>query len=248
MNKVSETLIAYSEKRANTNDVMRALISHRGWFVPAGLFALSGEPTRRVQSMLVLSNQNLVPAGELWIFTDEAAARLATDHGASLGSYAGGMAGTELFRVIDPTSFQTVYVNPCSSRERTWLFQEGSASTIGKLWADAIALEDHFQEWQQNGEPDHAVLANHSGFLVFDHLSGPIVTLPNQGGLKHPAAAFTAPDCAQKFLDELSEAERTSIKQVEVTGQRLLELPPLCGIDGFLFNFFGPGPGYTLRF
>jgi hypothetical protein len=50
---------------------MRALLTYRGWFVPAGLFTLSGKPQRRVQSMLMLSHENLVPPGELWIFTSE---------------------------------------------------------------------------------------------------------------------------------------------------------------------------------
>jgi hypothetical protein len=241
-----ETLIAYSEGRANSNDVLRALMTHRGWFVPLGFFVLSGEEKRKADSLLILSAENLVPAGELWIFTDEESARLATDKGASLGSYAGGMAGTELFQIIDP-SFHTVHVNPCSPAARTWIFQESSASTVGKLWAEAIALEEKFKEWQQTGRPEKEALMKQRGFLLFDHLSGPVVTLPNLGGMSNPAAAFTAPDCAQKFLSDLSEEERASIKQVIIDGERLLELSNL-GIDGFLFNFFGPGPTYSLPF
>lgn len=247
MDNPEQVLVAYSEKRANTNDVMRALVSHRGWFVPAGLFALSGEAERRVDSMLVLSHENLTPARELWIFTSAAAAQHATAQGASVGTYAGGMAGTELFRIINPASFQDVYVNRFSPQERTWIFAEGSASTMGGLWAAAIALEERFPEWQQTGQPDLAALERHRGFLLFDHLSGPVVTLPNLGGLKNPAAVFTAPDCAQNFLAELTEGERAAIKQVEIDGPRLFQLPAVCGVDGLLFNFFGPGPAYALR-
>ena len=97
-----EMLIAYSEKRANSNQVLRALMSHRGWFVPLGLFAISGEQNRKADSLLILSPENLVPAGQLWVFTDAEAAHLATAKGASLGAYAGGMRGTELFQIIDP--------------------------------------------------------------------------------------------------------------------------------------------------
>lgn len=241
-----ETLIAYSQKRANANDVLRAMMSYRGWFVPLGFFALSGEPKRKVDSMLMLSAESLVPPGELWIFTDEASARMAADKGFSVGSYAGGMAGTELFRLIEP-GYQIVYINPGSPPERTWMFQEGSASTAGRLWAEAIALEEKFREWKQTGKPDHAAIMNYRGFILFDHVSGPIVTLPNQGGMSNPAAAFTTPDCVQQFLSELSDAERESVKQVEVDGKRLMELASL-GIDGFLFNLFGPGASYALRF
>jgi hypothetical protein len=247
MSAPEQTLIAYSQKRAGNNEVMRALVSHRGWFVPVGLFALTGESERRVQKMLALSSENLTPAGELWIFTSDEAALHATAKGASLGSYAGGMGGTELFRLIDQSSVQTVHVNPFSSVEQTWSFWEGSASTLGRLWAEVIALEEKFSEWEQKGTPDLAAIESCRAFLVFDHLSGPIVTLPNQGGLQYPAAAFTAPDCAQSFLDALTEEERSSIKQVEVDGKRLLTLPAICGVDGFFFNAFGPGPSYTLR-
>ncbi len=243
---ITETLIAYSEKRANANDVLRALMSHRGWFVPIGFFALSGEPKRRVDSMLSLSAENLVPPGELWIFTDEASARMAADKGASLGAYAGGMAGTELFSLVEP-SFQTVYINPGSPPERSWMFQEGSASSAGRLWAEAIALEEKFVEWQQTGKPDQTAIMNYRAFMLFDHVSGPIITLPNQGGMSNPAAAFTTPDCVQNFLSALSDEERASVKQVEVDGNRLLQLSSL-GIDGFLFNYFGPGASYSFRF
>jgi hypothetical protein len=241
-----QVLIAYSEKRASATDVLRALMSHRGWFVPIGLFALTGESNRRVDSMLYLSAENLVPPGELWIFTDEASARMAADKGFSVGAYAGGMAGTELFQLIEP-GYQTVYVNPGSPPERTWMFGEGSASTTGRLWAEAIALEEKFVEWQETGTPDQAAIMNYRAFLLFDHVSGPIVTLPNLGGMTNPAAAFTTPDCVQNFFNELSDEERASIKQVEVDGNRLLQLSSL-GIDGFLFNFFGPGASYALRF
>jgi len=246
MNTMIETLVGYSQKRANGNDVLRAMMSHRGWFVPIGFFALSGEPKRKVESMLMLSAENLVPPGELWIFTDEASARLAADKGFSVGTYAGGMAGTELFQITEP-GLQTVYINLGSPPERTWMFQEGSASTVGRLWAEAIALEEKFVEWQQTGKPDKTAIMNYRAFILFDHVSGPIITLPNMGGLANPAAAFTTPDCVQKFFYELSDEERASIKQVEVNGQRLLQLSSL-GIDGFLFNFFGPGASYALRF
>jgi hypothetical protein len=246
MNTMMETLIAYSQKKANANDVLRAMMSYRGWFVPIGFFALGGESKRKVDSMLILSAENLVPPEQLWVFTDEESARLAADKGFSVGTYAGGMAGTELFRLIEPV-YQTVYINPGSPPERSWIFQEGSASTAGRLWAQAIALEEKFVQWQQTGQPDKTAIMNYPGYILFDHVTGPIVTLPNMGGMSNPAAAFTTPDCVQQFFNELSDEERASIKQVEVDGNRLLQLSSL-GVDGFLFNFFGPGASYALRF
>lgn len=238
-----ETLVAYSQGKANVNQVLRALVSHRGWFAPLGLFAIKAESTRRVKSMIT-GTENLVPAGELWIFTDADSVNLAIANGASLGAYAGVMDGTELFTIIDP-AFHTVYINPCSPPERTWLFREGSASNVARLWAEAIALEETFVEWEQTGNPDMETLMNYRALILYDHASGPVVTLPNQLGLTNPAAAFTAIDCAETFLNELGE-DPANFKQVVIDGRRLFANFPL-GVDGMVFNFFGPGPTYALR-
>lgn len=241
-----EMLVAYSQGKADVNKVLRALVSHPGWFVPLHLFAVkAAESTRKIQSMITGTNC-LIPAGELWIFTDAESVNLAISKGASLGAYGGGMAGTELFTIIDP-SIHTVYVNPFSPPERSWMFREGSASTAGQLWAEAIALEESFGQWQQTGTPDETALLNFRAYLLYDHVSGPIITLPNQAGMSNPAAAFTAPDCADEFISALSDEERTVVRQVTIDGKRLLEIPRL-GIDGFVFNFFGPGATYALPF
>ncbi|HJR08558.1 MAG TPA: hypothetical protein VJ842_14965 [Pyrinomonadaceae bacterium] len=242
-----QMLTAYSEGRANVNDVMRALVSHRGWLVPTLLFAQSGEQTRRVDNMTIFGAETRLPPGELWIFTDREAADVAQAAGASLGAYAGGIAGTELFRSINP-EIETVRVNPYSPRERTWIFSEGCASEVGKIWADAIALEESFEQWRQTGNPDKTAVGNYRAFLVFDHSSGPIVTLPNQGGMSSPAAAFTAPDCADKFLSEIGEEQAAQLRQAVIAGDVLMTKAAVLGIDGLLFNFFGPGTTYAFPF
>jgi hypothetical protein len=242
-----QMLTAYGEGRANVNDVMRALVSHRDWFVPLALLVQGGEQNRKVESVLMLSTEAQMPPGELWVFTDSEAAGIAQAKGASLGAYAGGIAGTELFRIIDP-NFQTVRVNPGSPRERTWTFQEGSASEVGKVWADAIALEECFDEWQQTGQPDEAAVMNYRAFMTFDFSSGPIVTLPNQGGMASPAAAFTAPDCAQMFLSKLGEEQSAGLQSVTIDGRTLMEKSPQLGIDGLMINIFGPGATFAFPF
>lgn len=240
-------LMAYGEGRASVNDVMRALVSHRGWLVPALLVAQSGDEARVVDNMTVFGAETLLPPGELWIFTDRETANLAQAAGASLGAYAGGISGTELFRIINP-NFQTVRVNPYSPRERTWIFSEGSASTVGKIWADAIALEESFVEWQGTGQADDTAVMNYRAFMTFDFSSGPIVTLPNQGGMNSPAAAFTAPDCADAFLSKLSEEQRAGLLSVTIDGRTLFEKSPQLGIDGLMINIFGPGATYAFQF
>lgn len=241
------TLLAYSQERADTNDVMRALTSHRGWLVPVGLIAESIEQSRVVDNLTLLSGETRLPPGELWIFTDLEAALLAQAAGALLGAYAGGIAGTELFSIIDP-NLKTLRINPGSPRERTWIFMDGSGSEVGKIWADAIALEESFEQWQQTGTPDKTAVMNYRAFLLFNHSSGPVITLPNRAGMSNPAAAFTAPDCADMFLSKLSEEQRAQMQRVATSGETLWETSPRLGIDGLIINVFGPGATYAFPF
>lgn len=242
-----QMLEAYSQDRVGMDDVMRALTSHRGWFTPLALFAQSGAPTRHVDGMLVLSTEARITPGELWIFTDREAALRAQAAGAELGSYAGGMAGTELFRSVPP-NIKTVRVNPGSPREHTWMFMEGGGIEAGKIWADAIALEDSFEQWRQTGVPDKTAFVNYRAFLTFDHSSGPVVTLPGNSGMSNPAAAFTTPDCADLFLAHLDEDQRAGLQRVTIGGSTLLEKASVLGIDGLIINLFGPGATCALPF
>ncbi len=244
----AQMLEAYSQQRASMHDVMRALTSHRGWLVPALLVARSiDEQSYVLDNMVLFGTETRLPPGELWIFTDRAAAELAQAAGALLGAYAGGINGTELFRRLDP-NVPTVRVNPYSPRARTWTFQENSASEVGRIWADAIALEESFAQWRQTGQPDRAAISNYRAFLLFDHSSGPVITLPNQGGMANPAAAFTAPDCAEMFLTKLNAEQRAAMQQVVIAGEKIQTAAPRLGIDGLLINAFGPGATYAFPF
>ncbi|MGB8506990.1 MAG: hypothetical protein WCD76_01165 [Pyrinomonadaceae bacterium] len=240
-------LVAYSAERASVNDVMRSLVSHQGWLVPLGFFAQSGEEHRVVESTYVLSSETSLPPDGLWIFTDREAAYVAQAKGASLGTYAGGIRGTELFRKVAPGT-KSVYVNPGSPTERTWMFQDGGGIEAGKIWADAIALEESFEGWRQTGKPDATAVRNYRAFLVFNHSSGPIITLPDQMGMSNPAAAFTAPDCADMFLTKLGEEQRAAMRQAVVGGDVLINEAAQLGIDGLLLNPFGPGATYAFPF
>lgn len=242
-----QKLVAYSEGRASMSEVVRSLISHHKWLVPAAFAAQGFEETRAVESMEILSTEAQLPPDELWIFTDSEAAHVAQAKGAMLGAYTGGIFGTEVFRKIKP-EIKMVRVNPGSPRERTWMFQDGGGIEVAKIWADAIALEESFERWRQTGEPDREAVMNYRGFMTFDNSSGQVVTLPNQGGMSSPAAAFTAPDCADTFLSELGEEQCAGFQRVTIDGRTLLEKSPQLGIDGLMINIFGPGATFAFAF
>ena len=62
-----QILTAYSEGRANANDVMRALRSHRSWLAPALLVAPGAGA---VDNLTLFVRRRYCRPVELWIFTD----------------------------------------------------------------------------------------------------------------------------------------------------------------------------------
>ncbi len=237
-------LTDYSQKRVGANEVMRALAGHKGWLAPALMFARAeGEDLFLDGGMVLFGAETRLPPGELWVFTDRAAAERAQAAGALLGPYAADIAGTELFGKLDP-NLQIVRVNPYSPNEQGWQFLPGSYE-LAKLWAEVVALEEGFRN--RDGL-DYAAIARFQAFILFNGQSGYVITLPNQGGLKNPAAVFTAPDCADAFLARLTDEQRRGLERVAADGMTLIKKLPLQQIDGMLINAFGPGPATVLFF
>src|SRR5215213_3001123 len=237
-------LTEYSQKRVGANEVMRALAGHKGWLAPALMFARAeGQDLFLDGGMVLFSTETRLPPGELWVFTDRAAAERAQAAGALLGPYAADVAGTELFGKIDP-GFQIVRVNPYSPNEQGWQFLPGSYE-LAKLWAQVISLEEAFEN---RDDSFYEAVARFQAFLLFNGQSGYAITLPNQGGMRNPAAVFTAPDCADAFLARLADEQRQGFERVAADGMTLLKKLPLQGVDGMLLNAFGPGPATVLFF
>jgi hypothetical protein len=237
-------LAEYSQKRAGTNEVMRALAGHKGWLAPALMVARAeGQDLFLDGGMVLFSAETRLPPGELWVFTDRAAAERAQAAGAMLGPYAADIAGTELFTKIDP-GFQIVRVNPYSPVEQGWQFQPGSYE-LAKLWAQVIALEEGFSN---RADSFYEAIARFQGFLFFCGQAGYVITLPNQGGMKNPAVVFTAPDCADAFMARLTDEQRGGLERRAADGMSLIKKLPLQEIDGLLINAFGPGARTVLFF
>jgi hypothetical protein len=238
-------LIEYSQKRAGASEVMRAFAGHKGWLAPALMFARQAQGQNYIldSPMVLFSTETQLPPGELWVFTDRAAAERAQAAGALLGPYAADIAGTDLFDKLDP-SLQIVRVNPYSPSEQGWQFLPGSYE-LAQLWGQVIRLEESFN----NADGlDYGAIARFQGFLIFNGPSGYVITLPNQGGLKNPAAVFTAPDCADAFLARLTDEQQQGFERMVVDGMTLLKKLPLQEIDGMFLNACGPGRATVLFF
>ena len=179
----------------------------------------------------------------MWVFTDLAAAQRAQAAGALLGPYAADIAGTDLFNKIDE-GLRIVRVNPYSPGEQGWQFHHGSYE-LAEVWAQVIALEESFEN---SDDSFYEAVARFPAFLLFNHPSGYAITLPNQGGMRNPAAVFTSPDCADAFLARLTDEQRQGLERAAADGMTLLKRLPEQEIDGMILNACGPGPAAVLCF
>jgi hypothetical protein len=237
-------LTDYSQKLAGADEVMRALAGHKGWLVPALMFARAqGRDLVLDKRMVLFSAETRLPPDELWVFTDLAAAQRAQAAGALLGPYASDVAGTELFGKIDE-GLRIVRVNPYSPAEQGWQFHHGSYE-LAEIWAQVIALEESYEN---SDEAFYEAVARFPAFLIFNGPSGYVITLPNQGGMRNPAAVFTSPDCADAFLARLTDEQRQGFERAVVDGMTLIKRLPEQEIDGMLLNACGPGPAAVLIF
>lgn len=236
----------FGRKVVGMSEVLRALVSHREWLVPLEMFAREGESKRRIEKMLVLGSERIAPADELWIFTDEEAALEAHAKHPLLGTYGGGMSGTELFGKIPP-NVKLVSINPGSPEKYSWYFQTGGGIEAARMWAKAIALEDRFAEWEQIGAFDEQAF-DEFPCITFNRVSGGVLLLPYESGTVSRAAVFTAPDCVEKFLSRFSESQRAQLTEATVEGAAMLKQLLELGADGIVFNIFGPGATFVHDF
>ncbi len=254
-----QTLMAYSQQRAGVNEVLRSLVSHRGWFAPLVMFITEGKQDINVDHLLMFSTEVYMKAGDLWLFTDRASALRAQAINAPIGSYSGVMSGTELFGKI-PADIKNIHINPCSPLEQRWSFMDGTSIELARLWSEVIVLEEKIGQWQYLGKPDLKALADYRGFITITNASNEIFLIKEiDPTMPIAAAIFTSPDSAQLFLSKLPPEQSATLKQITINGETLLNdlpamqirrqnnLPPLS-LDGAVINANGPGTFYMLRF
>src|SRR6185503_3353070 len=133
-----DTLRAYSRKEASSDEVLRAVLEHDTWQVPAELFARGRDPAVAPR-IVIYGEQASIPPGALWIFSDDEHARRAAEKG-RLGACAADLPGSEALQVLEGVT--RIDVNPGSPVEETF-FIEVDDGTRGylSLWVAAVLLE-----------------------------------------------------------------------------------------------------------
>jgi len=247
-----DTLVAYSRKEISSDKLMREVVGHSDWFVPALYLATAEGPNEFEEVVIFNGGEYCIAARELWAFTDWAAAERAVAQGARLGVCASRIAGTRLFGGLSDR-WDVVRINPGSPEE---LFLTAGGFDHAAVWADALTLERGIAaqtqpdeetegEWRARMDRLARLMAAYQDFLVLEHdTTGQLVTLPSRSGegFLNPLVMFTAPDCRDAFLDRLSPAQRGAFRDRNASGAGVVGLSPESGMDAVIVNPCGPGP------
>jgi hypothetical protein len=234
-----ELFRSFHAKRASADEVMRAFMAYDAWQAPI-LYASEMYGTQSFERVAVWGTGMLssVPAGELWCFTDDAAALDVVNKGATVGPYATGLVGHRLFKNLPEVG--KVYVNPASPGNG-WVI-EPRAFAITRLWASALEVESFF------AKPEGLLpaLVGYDGFTILTHPNGSVASAVGAAGMRSPGMLFTSPDCADRVLHEAGPQVATSLKQNVVSGKQLFLNFAQLGVDGFIVNPRGPGAPFVL--
>lgn len=230
-----DTLRRFAAKEASADEVLRALVSHEGYFVPLGFAPRLGRS--EFERLVQLSERGAPPPGELYIFTDEACLDRVVKQ--PLGNFVTPVTGIELFCALDDDLVK-VKVNPGSPLEDFWYLGK-DAIGLGRLWGQAVRLERLLADASAPKEALWAALRTFEGFTVLVHPNGALATAVNEGGFRNAAMVFTAPDCVEAMQPHAPGTTRAHLR-----GRELFELLPRAGVDGLVFNPVGPGARATL--
>jgi hypothetical protein len=225
-----ETLRRFAAKQASADEVLRALVSHDGWFVPLGFAPRLGRT--EFERIVQLSERGGPPPGELYVFTDEACLDLVVKE--PLGSFVTPVTGVELFCALDDDLVK-VKVNPGSPLEHFWYLGRDAVG-LGRLWGQAVRVERLLADASASKEALWAALRTFEGFTVLVHPNGALATAVNLGGFRNSAMVFTAPDCVAAM-----EPQAPGTTRAHLRGRELFELLPRAGVDSVVFNPVGPG-------
>jgi len=230
-NDVRRVLADFAAGTATKDRVMRALMGHDGWFVPAA-FASDALGLGVFDRTILLGAAPDPPPPQLAIFTDVESVLLA--YGQSLGPFVGGVSGLLTFAALSEP-YSEVRVNPASPREEQWNV-EREAFALGRLWASAVGLERELAASRGRELPTSALRA-YAGYTILVGVADRApVFAPLSDGTTHAAIAFTAPDRAESFLARLPSEQRAAVTGAPLDGAALFAHLAGAGIVALLLN------------
>jgi len=223
---------AYSDQRIDLHQLLRALISHDGWFAPAELAATVFRRTD-FEHLCIGTLQFRRPKDQLWLFTSIDEVSVAQQQSEaqtrkSIGPYVGPLSGVDLFESLaaDLTALRINVSNPVEA-----LRFEGRFLHAARLWGRALALERAIDR-RDSDQLVHMVGYDH--FCVLAHSSHRLATASVGGS--QAAMVFTAPDAAALAIAGMPEPRP---KIGTFTGRTLFPIIAAMQVDGVVLNL-GP--------
>lgn len=232
MSPIRQELIAYSQQHRSDNQILRALLESNTWYAPAA-YAADALGRTAFDRVIVSTRQEALPAGGMVYFTDFEAAQEAN----LPASFAGEIAGVDLFDTLDSTQVNRLIVNYGLPAAQTF-YADSGAFPLLRQWSASIRLEQQLKAAAHDGAAfPFRGARQHPGFIVLvrkadNHLHTGQVT----GLAGDCAIAFTAPDHFEGYWDKLDPETRESAKAVEVSGERLFAALAGSGLAGVMMN------------
>jgi hypothetical protein len=227
-----DALVAFAERspatKADIDQVMRALATHQGWYVPVH-FADRAWGQTDFDHLLRFPEGK--PTRVLNVFSDEGSARLAEGH--EIGLYGGPVSGVQLMRALTP-EYDSLMVNYASPREHQWYVASG-AFEIAATWGTTIGAERALAGRGSGRVPVPELLA-HRFHLLLERRTQEVaqIRLPDIDGAV--AICFTAEDRAEEFMANLPPPARPQADLTLVPGSRLFDLVRGVGVAGLVVN------------
>lgn len=234
MSTALSTLARFAAKQATPHEVMRALASHPGYFVPIGFAPTLGRS--EFERIVMCSEKGGPPAGELYVFTDEACLDLVSRQ--PLGSFVTPVSGIELFCALPEEAgpLTKLKVNPGGDLAHFW-FVGAEALPLARLWGRAVRLETLLANPAMPKAALYAALRTFEAYTILVHPNDAVATAQGLGGFQNPAMVFTSPDSFERM-----QTQAPGTRAVHLAARELFELLPRAGVDGIAFNPMGPGP------
>ena len=244
MSRPRAVRLAQRRGEADTNDVLRAFMSHKEWLAPIAIFEGSEvEDARKIS----LGPRTQVPNDEIWVFSEQGTAIQATRNGTLLGTYVSGVRGDALFRRL-PEMASYVVVNGGGFEEDRLDFDRTGFTTL-LSWAEAVSVERAIaRSSDPRAEPELLARMRALGAWYLPLFAdGRMIAKAGYGGFAQPSVVCTTADSYAAFVGALDAGLRQQVQRRVVDGEGLCaELTNQGDVDALYLNPFGPGPSVTL--
>jgi hypothetical protein len=229
MAAVTGVLADYARGEASESDVVRALISHDGWYAPM-LWLDEVFPHRKVyDSMIPTPALGKAPGpGRLWLFTDAEQVNAAIEAGAAFAAAGGPVRGVEVFAALG-RGVSELRVNPVGAEHGWSIGIDDPVLEFLARWIAALEIETALNTSADDLGP---LLAAFEHYVVpVDDTGRPrVIAMPHPPG--NYVMAFTAPDL---FLHH-QQRDGGVTGGADMAAAALFQLTDIDGVDGVVLD------------